>query len=132
MPGSTVSRTRAVYSEREGALIEQARPMQMPCVEPPESQNVDLIGIKLFEDLREPNRVLPRTTRGGCFAEPCDQGFRGAAGGHLYTGTAAFVHVEVAKQTITGLSMARGGHQPAWSESGKHRDCEGRRNNRLG
>ena len=65
MPGSTVSRTRAVYSEREGALIEQARPMQMPCVEPPESQNVDLTGIKLFEDLREPNRVLPRTTRGG-------------------------------------------------------------------
>ena len=81
MPGSTVSRTRAVYSEREGALIEQARPMQMPCVEPPESQNVDLIGIKLFEDLREPNRVLPRTTRGGWFAQPCDRVFVRSAGG---------------------------------------------------
>lgn len=45
-----------------GALIEQARSMQMPCVEPPESQDVDRIWIKLFEDLREQNRVLPRTT----------------------------------------------------------------------
>ena len=65
MPGSTVSRTRPVYSEREVRCIEQARSMQMPCVEPPESQNVNLIGAKLFEDLREQNRVLPRTTRGG-------------------------------------------------------------------
>lgn len=81
MPGSTVSRTRPVYSAREVRCIEQARSMQMPCVEPPESQNVNLIGAKLFEDLREQNRVLPRTTRGGWFAQPCDRVFVRSAGG---------------------------------------------------